>query len=435
MSHHYVGYAEVVNEMEDVDNDMDDESRGRDFSGSDSDNNGNQDISAAQVRGGRDIQGIPWGRLGITRERYRKNRLEQYKNYENIPRSGEGLEKECKITKRGNSYYEFRRNSMSVKSTILHFQLRNLVWPTSKHDVYFMSLSSVVHWSSLTCKASEVLNLSGHVTPSEKYPGSLLDGFTQTEVSTLAVKNNLLVAGGFQGELICKYLDRPGICYCTRTTHGDNAITNAVEIYTSRSGGIHFIASNNDCGVRDFDVETFKSKHIYFPWPVNHTSLCPNTKLLVIVGDDPDGMLVDSSSGKIIAHLRGHKDYSFASAWHPDGITFATGNQDKTCRIWDARNLSKSVTALKGNLGSIRSIRYTSDGRFMAMAEAADFVHVFDVESGYEKEQQMDFFGEISGMSFSPDTESLFIGIWDLTYGSLVEYGRSRDYSYVDTII
>ncbi|XP_022867785.1 uncharacterized protein LOC111387459 isoform X2 [Olea europaea var. sylvestris] len=125
MSHHYVGYAEVVNEMEDVDNDMDDESRGRDFSGSDSDNNGNQDISAAQVRGGRDIQGIPWGRLGITRERYRKNRLEQYKNYENIPRSGEGLEKECKITKRGNSYYEFRRNSMSVKSTILHFQVCN----------------------------------------------------------------------------------------------------------------------------------------------------------------------------------------------------------------------------------------------------------------------------------------------------------------------
>ncbi|XP_022867786.1 uncharacterized protein LOC111387459 isoform X3 [Olea europaea var. sylvestris] len=88
-------------------------------------NNGNQDISAAQVRGGRDIQGIPWGRLGITRERYRKNRLEQYKNYENIPRSGEGLEKECKITKRGNSYYEFRRNSMSVKSTILHFQVCN----------------------------------------------------------------------------------------------------------------------------------------------------------------------------------------------------------------------------------------------------------------------------------------------------------------------
>lgn len=38
----------------------------------------------------------------------------------------------------------------------------------------------------------------------QKHPGSLLEGFTQTQVSTIAVKDNLLVAGGFQGELICK---------------------------------------------------------------------------------------------------------------------------------------------------------------------------------------------------------------------------------------
>lgn len=31
-----------------------------------------------------------------------------------------------------------------------------------------------------------------------------MEGFTQTQVSTLAVKDKLLVAGGFQGELICK---------------------------------------------------------------------------------------------------------------------------------------------------------------------------------------------------------------------------------------
>lgn len=69
------------------------------------------------------------------------------------------------------------------------------------------------------------------------------------------------------------------------------------------------------------------------------------------------------------------------------------------------------------------------------MAEPADFVHVFDVDSGYEKEQEIDFFGEISGMSFSPDTESLFIGVWDRTYASLLELGRRREYSYLDTIV
>uniref|UniRef100_A0A2N9J8X7 Uncharacterized protein n=1 Tax=Fagus sylvatica TaxID=28930 RepID=A0A2N9J8X7_FAGSY len=401
-------------EMEDVDDDMDDEFRGREMGGSESDveeyepsNNKLADTTAAQARSGKDIQGIPWDRLSITREKYRQTRLEQYKNYENIPHSGEGSGK-----------------------------LRNLVWATSKHDVYLMSHFSVVHWSSLTCGRNEVLNVSGHVAPSEKHPGSLLEGFTQTQVSTLSVKDKLLVAGGFQGELICKHLDRPGISFCSRTTYDDNAITNAVEIYASSSGAVHFTASNNDSGVRDFDMEKFQlSKHFRFPWPVNHTSLSPDGKLLTIVGDNPEGMLVDSQTGKTVKPLCGHLDFSFASAWHPDGVTFATGNQDKTCRVWDVRNLSKSVAVLKGNLGAIRSIRYTSDGHYMAMAEPADFVHVYDVKNGYEKEQEIDFFGEISGVSFSPDTESLFIGVWDRTYGSLLEYGRCRNYSYLDSLI
>ncbi|KAB1226578.1 putative WD repeat-containing protein C2A9.03 [Morella rubra] len=264
-----------------------------------------------------DIQGIPWERLRITREKYRQTRLEQYRNYENIPHSGEVSAKDCKVTEKSGSYYEFRRNSRSVKSTILHFQLRNLVWATSKHDVYLMSHYSVIHWSSLTCSKSEVLNVEGHVEPSEKHPGCLLEGFTQTQVSTLAVKDKLLVAGGFKGELICK----------------------------------------------------------------------------------------------MVMPLCGHLDFSFASAWHPDVVTFATGNQDKTCRVWDVRNLSESVAFLKGNLGAIRSIRCTSDGQYMAMAEPADFVHVYDVINGYEKEQEIDFFGEISGISFSPDTVSFHWGV------------------------
>ncbi|TYG72184.1 hypothetical protein ES288_D05G459200v1 [Gossypium darwinii] len=360
------------------------------MSGSESDvdeydysNNKISDTSAAEARRGKDIQGRPWDQLSITREKYRQTRLEQYKNYEDIPHSGEVSGKDCKITKKGASYYDFRLNSRSVKPPILHFQ---------------------------------------------KHPGSLMEGFTQTQVSTLAVKDKLLVAGGFQGELICKHLDRPGISFCFRTTYDDNAITNSVEIYVTPSGAVHFTASNNDCGVRDFDMEKYQlSKHFHFLWPVNHTSLSPDGKLLIIVGDNPDIMLVDSDTGETVMPLRGHLDFSFASAWHPDGVTFATGNQDKTCRIWDVRNLSKSIAVLKGNLGAIRSIRYTSDGKYMAMAEPADFVHVYDVKSGYENEQEIDFFGEISGLSFSPDTESLFIGVWDRTYGSLLEYGRISD--------
>lgn len=395
-----------------------------------------EDTSAMDVKKGKDIQGIPWDRSVITRDEYRQRRLEQYANFENIPNSGTTSEKLCTPVEKGQLYYEFEHNTRSVKPTILHFQLRNLVWATTTHDVYLMSHSSVLHWSPLTSEKHGVIDLQGHVAPCEKHQGNFYEGFYGTQVSTLAVKNSLLIAGGFHGELICKFLDREGISYCYKLAQHDNGITNCLEIFEKPSGSVHFLASNNDCGLRDFDVEKFQMcNHFRFNWAVNHTSLSPDGKIIAVVGDDPDCLLVDANSGKIIHELRGHLDYSFASAWNPDGRTFATGNQDKTCRIWDARNLSKSIAVLGGNIGAIRSIRYTSDGKFLAMAEPADFIHIFEVGSGYNRKQELDFFGEIAGMSFSPDTEALFVGVNDHNYSSLLQYSRRQVYSYLDSAL
>ncbi|KAF3456133.1 hypothetical protein FNV43_RR00781 [Rhamnella rubrinervis] len=270
------------------------------------------DTSSSQARKGKDIQGIPWDRLNITREKYRLTRLEQYRNYENIPLSGEAVDKECKQMEKGDNYYEFFHNTRLVKPTILHFQ---------------------------------------------KHAGRLLEGFSQTQISTLAVKDNFMVVGGFRGELICK-----------------------------------------------------------------HTSISPDRRLVAVVGDHIDGQLVDSQSGKTVASVFGHLDYSFGSAWHPDGRTFSTGNQDKTCRVWDIRNLSGPGRNLKGNLGTARSIRFSADGHFMVVAEPADFVHIYSTKVDYKKRQEIDFFGEISGVSLSPDDESLYIGVCDQIYGSLLQY-------------
>lgn len=62
--------------------------------------------------------------------------------------------------------------------------------------------------------------------------------------------------------------------------------------------------------------------------------------------------------------------------------------------------------------------------RYLAMSEPADFVHVFDAQKDFALSQEIDLFGEIAGISFSPDTEALFVGIADRTYGSLLEYNR-----------
>ena len=57
----------------------------------------------------------------------------------------------------------------------------------------------------------------------QKHKGSLLEGFTQTQISTLAVKDKLMVAGGFQGELVCK------VCHYLAFAHLNNHL-----LYLSR---------------------------------------------------------------------------------------------------------------------------------------------------------------------------------------------------------
>jgi WD40 repeat protein len=124
--------------------------------------------------------------------------------------------------------------------------------------------------------------------------------------------------------------------------------------------------------------------------------------------------------------LCGHSDFSFTSAGNPNNQTFTIGNQDMTCRVWDIRNFSKSVVVLRGNMAAIRCICYTSDGKFMAMSKNADFLHIFDVTSRYMRRQEVEFFGDVSSISFSPDPK---------TNNHLMEFRHQQDFSYLDSVM
>ncbi|KAF6165804.1 hypothetical protein GIB67_012701 [Kingdonia uniflora] len=94
------------------------------------------------------------------------------------------------------------------------------------------------------------------------------------------------------------------------------------------------MASNNDGGIRNFDLEYFqRTKPFQFPWLVNNSSLSPDGKQLVIARDNVDGLLVDYITRKTIAPLGGHLEFSFALAWYPNGYVFVKENQDKTYRV------------------------------------------------------------------------------------------------------
>jgi hypothetical protein len=76
---------------------------------------------------------------------------------------------------------------------------------------------------------------------------------------------------------------------------------------------------------------------------VPHHELCCEASLANHLFDCTQALLLDSQSGEAVARpgssgsemespkildtLRGHLDYSFAVAWHPNGYVLATGNQ------------------------------------------------------------------------------------------------------------
>eukprot|EP00854_Cymbomonas_tetramitiformis_P025314 gene25314-30903_t len=116
------------------------------------------DTTAEQARQGRDIQGIPWEHIQptTTRETYREQRLKDYKNYLNLPPSYDQLEEQSPVDKT-EPFFSFQLNTRKVRCTIVHFQLRHLVWATSKHDVYVTHQNVVNHWNPITQRATEGL--------------------------------------------------------------------------------------------------------------------------------------------------------------------------------------------------------------------------------------------------------------------------------------
>lgn len=64
------------------------------------------------------------------------------------------------------------------------------------------------------------------------------------------------------------------------------------------------------------------------------------------------------------------------------GLLLASLPQDCTTRLHDLRMPNRCLALLLSNGGAIRSLRFSDCGNFLAAAEPADFVTVFDASAG-----------------------------------------------------
>lgn len=394
-----------------------------------------------------DMQGINWVDLGVTRKEARERRLLTYQNYVSTENSDRWMVSTPLISHvrkltvsqpnlrdmaipRTESFFRFRRMDIRNNVALSHFQLRNILAVTSRTRAFYPGIHSVYQFNPVSGETRTVMKL--HSTPG-------------SQVSTLAADHGVLIAGLFNGEYLLRRLDadepdaeHPAAAHHGVITTNPSGITNHVQIQTSRTSSSPLAAfSSNDQVFRVLDLatESVLATH-HYPFPLNCSALSPDGRLRVMVGDDKKVLITTADAAarrpEVLHALEGHRDYGFACDWADDGWSVATGFQDKTVKIWDARRWTDAagaaspVCTLRAEMAGVRGLRFSPAGsgrRVLVAAEEADYVSVIDAQT-FRSKQTIDLFGEVGGVAFANGGQELDVLCCDPARGGLLQLER-----------
>lgn len=391
-----------------------------------------QRVDYADLQGDKcDFQGINWVELGIDRTWARERRLNTYKNYVNVPGSDRwnpGLPD--LLLPRADSFFRFRRMYIRQNVHLAHFQLRNLLAATSRARVFYPILGAVQQFNPLSNTTRNIMRLN------EAPPA---------QISAMDAAYGVLVAGGFNGEYVLRHLDtdepESTACHEGIITTSVSGITNHIAIQLGRSSSPSnpraAFASNDTCfRILDLATETWLQTE-KFDYAINCTALSPDRRMRVLVGDERDVLITadeprSDGTPNILYKLSAHRDFGFACDWADDGWTIATGFQDKTVQIWDARRLVDSrgspqpVCVLRSEMVGVRSLKFSPVGsgpRVLVAAEEADFINIIDARS-WRSKQTFDVFGELAGTVWVDGGQGLYVLCADRHRGGIIYLER-----------
>ncbi|KAF3056404.1 putative WD repeat-containing protein C2A9.03 [Daldinia childiae] len=380
-------------------------------------------VDYKQLRGDLyDFQGISWRDLGVTRNMARCRRMATFHNYVNRANSDSfHTDSSDRLLRPVENYFRYKSMDIRRDVRLLHFQLRNILGVASRTRVFYPSFTTIKEHDPTTGRDKVAMRF---------------DSQTGAHISTLTANEDILIAGGFYGTYRYRYLNSSKDLEAHEglLTNHNSGITNHVQIHSSRHSSTPLAAfASNDFGFRVVDLSTNSVRsEIMYESAMNCSALSPDMRLRVIVGDDQNVLIADAETGEILQSLEGHRDFGFACDWAPDGWTVATGNQDRSIRIWDARKWknskgeSTSVAVVRTEMAGARSLRFSPLGsgkRILVAAEEADFVNLIDAQT-FNTRQTVDIFGELGGVAFANEGQDLIALSCDLSRGGVMRLER-----------
>ncbi len=133
---------------------------------------------------------------------------------------------------------------------------------------------------------------------------------------------------------------------------------------------------------------------LQFPTAINHSSLSPDQRTLIAVGDTPEVFIHSvSRSGEHVklATYTASSDACFSTTWSSDGSKFAVASQDGVVSVWDVRSSRRmaavSTSQASAGSGAARVAKFSPCGRFLAFTEHRNFWNVTDTVTFQETQR------------------------------------------------
>ncbi|MBN9121480.1 MAG: protein kinase [Planctomycetes bacterium] len=132
----------------------------------------------------------------------------------------------------------------------------------------------------------------------------------------------------------------------------------------------------------------------------------------------PEGF---AKTGTELLTLRGHTDIVFSAAISADGTRIVTGSWDHTAKVWDAKTGNELLT-LKGHTGQVHSVAISADGARIATGSFDQTAKIWEVlsakpegfaKTGTELLTLKGHMGSVTSVSFSTDGTRIATGSTD----------------------
>ncbi len=172
------------------------------------------------------------------------------------------------------------------------------------------------------------------------------------------------------------------------------------------------------------------------------TAISPDARQLAHLSDPGVARIVDLSTGRELFALRQHAGPITRIVFSADGRRIATASQDRTVKVWLARDFELEAQVLSGHEGAVYAVVYSPDGKYLATGGSEGTLRLREADTGQEilllhahapviaptqAPDQVHQLQGVSALAFRPDGRRLASGgadrtvkIWDAATGKLL---------------